>query len=182
MGLADQTQALLIDSEKKRAIEGKETDGLDGKGRGADPNGAASAESPSPMPETIHDIIERSRIISKSYTGRQSVLRLIGFRNYNEYLESELWAEIRDAALSNSPLCAICRAQRATQIHHQSYKKTVMTGRNFKALIPVCRFCHHTIEFTDDGEKRTFHEAVKYCKRLLRRWPKERRGKRKKRR
>ncbi len=106
--------------------------------------------------------------VARSYGGRSNTLRCIGFATYDDYLNSELWAGIRGVVLGTHPLCAICGITRATQVHHQSYKKTVMLGENLKPLVPVCDTCHRKIEFTTTGHKRTLQDAVKCCKKLLR--------------
>lgn len=61
---------------------------------------------------------------------------------YQEYLESELWREIRSRVMfRDKHKCVECGGK-ATQVHHLSYVGEVMEGRDDSQLISICRPCH----------------------------------------
>lgn len=87
------------------------------------------------------------------YKRRDESLAILRFESYQEYLQSELWASIRQRVLRlTKGNCRCCRIQRATQIHHRHYSISVMSGEDIKSLIPLCAACHRYAEF-DDGNK-----------------------------
>lgn len=91
----------------------------------------------------------------------QKILHNMGFSNYRDYLQSSLWWNIRTIVLSiHNYQCLLCPL-RATQIHHISYSKKVLTGDDFSKLIPICHSCHESIEFSLRGKKRTITAAKK---------------------
>jgi hypothetical protein len=89
----------------------------------------------------------------------------LGFDSYKEYLESDLWQDIRTRKLSECPVCECCDKP-ASQVHHNSYGFMVMAGHDDESLVAVCRECHVHIEFCN-GEKRSQHGARKSLLRLL---------------
>lgn len=91
---------------------------------------------------------------------RQETLTILGFRNYNEYLKSDLWKTIRKLILERDAYyCRIRRCNnRAEQVHHFTYSPKTLVGRNPAGLISVCRSCHKKIEF-EGKRKRTLKEA-----------------------
>ena len=86
---------------------------------------------------------------------RGVLLKQLGFSSYNEYLSSDLWAEIRARILSrDNHICVVC-SKRATQVHHRSYRWFVLKGECDADLASMCKGCHFSIEFdTNTGEKR----------------------------
>ena len=71
----------------------------------------------------------------------------LGFDNYNEYLRSDLWKDIRRVVLSSKgALCNVCKKTIAVEIHHKQYDYNTMAGHNIKHLIPVCQKCHSKLE------------------------------------
>lgn len=82
------------------------------------------------------------------YAQRDSVLRQMGY----DYLASPLWASIRRRIFR---VCDICPCgDRATEIHHRTYKRRYLEGRGkiHQFLVPVCRSCHQRIEVDDGGK------------------------------
>lgn len=63
---------------------------------------------------------------------------------YRQYLESADWATMRNRVLERDKhLCQGCLRERATQVHHLSYKNL---RREFAfELISVCDTCHERI-------------------------------------
>lgn len=88
------------------------------------------------------------------YKDRSKNLRKIGFDTYDDYLQSPEWKEFRDKLIKEGCIC--CGAPAYT-VHHMNYQKKVLRldKKNIhNDLIPVCRSCHHKIEFDDNGVKR----------------------------
>lgn len=93
------------------------------------------------------------------YKARDRVLATMGFASYSAYLESDLWKRIRSKILSESKnCCKSCRGM-ANQVHHVSYARDVLEGRDLQKLVPICENCHRGIEFNQDGTKRTHKQA-----------------------
>lgn len=96
---------------------------------------------------------------SKGIQRFYGVLINLGYSNYWDYLQSEQWRAIRQRVLElHKGKCLFCPLN-ATQIHHTSYRRSVLVGTDLSKLIPLCRSCHQGIEFTDKGAKRTIIQA-----------------------
>lgn len=100
------------------------------------------------------------------YKKRDEVLFRLGFASYRDYLRSNAWKAIREAKLAIDPQCEIC-GDKAQQVHHISYRKNTLTGKNPRGLVSVCESCHTKIEKRPDGTKRNFEAAFKTTKRML---------------
>ena len=50
-------------------------------------------------------------------------------------------------------ICQCCGG-RGSIVHHRSYERDVLEGRNDAMLATVCNGCHNIIHFLDDGQKR----------------------------
>lgn len=57
---------------------------------------------------------------------------------YDRYLESEEWKQIRDNEIKNHPFCTFCGKTENLQVHHCDYSKS-------PHLIVLCRGCHEII-------------------------------------
>ena len=99
----------------------------------------------------------------KAYADRQLLLINLGFKDYAEYLTSELWARIRSAKLTPHKVCVLCDCK-SEQVHHLSYDEETLMGRRMSNLVQLCRTCHLQIEFTPTGEKRAMREVNKMLK------------------
>lgn len=100
------------------------------------------------------------------YGQRNADLQKLGFRNYEEYLQSKLWAEIREATFALKGRCCTLCKEEATQVHHELYDIDVLEGRCLRYLWPICYFCHHKIEYFPNGVKREFQDVQKVFRRL----------------
>lgn len=98
--------------------------------------------------------------IRKEYGKRNQILKRVGFKNYQDYLASDLWAKIRARQLRKHVSCFICRDP-ATQVHHGKYTLLNLLGHSERDLFSVCCDCHRRIEFEITGEKRTVSRASK---------------------
>jgi len=84
---------------------------------------------------------------------------MMGFSSYGDYLNSPLWIGIRATAFRlHGVNCKICN-NKAVVIHHISYRRPVLLGKDLTALVPLCDGCHHKIEFNQYNEKRTLADA-----------------------
>lgn len=100
------------------------------------------------------------------YAERDRLLRQMGFRSYQHYLGSSLWAEIRERVLRrDGRRCRICSVI-ATQVHHQRYDYATLRGKNPDNLMSLCHACHETVEFDDHDRKRSPAAARKHANRL----------------
>jgi hypothetical protein len=80
------------------------------------------------------------------YSDRNAILNKIGFKSYQNYLDSDLWKSIRNLFLKDNPYCYGC-GEKADTVHHSSYTKKNLIGVDFQFLYPVCNNCHHKSEF-----------------------------------
>lgn len=93
------------------------------------------------------------------YRDRAIVLKELRFTDYQSYLESALWRRIRVAVLERDGYwCRRCGKVSAHHVHHGSYSKRTLTGRDISKLYSVCDWCHLDIEF--DGDKKRDGSAV----------------------
>lgn len=84
----------------------------------------------------------RQSLTLEGYRDRNETLRLIGFKSYSAYGRSKLWRIIRERALQiHGNACAKC-GRVATQVHHASYGREVLTGEDVRGLVPLCAGCH----------------------------------------
>ncbi len=82
------------------------------------------------------------------YRDRNETLRLLGFETPQKYLNSELWAIVRERAFQiHGRDCRRCKRP-ATQVHHASYLRDVLIGADVSGLVPVCGACHKSSSLT----------------------------------
>ena len=69
------------------------------------------------------------------------------WQKYNRYLRSQQWHDMRKHVLQrDNDICQACLRNKATQVHHLSYKLYEQTGQSFAfELVAICRTCHHAI-------------------------------------
>jgi hypothetical protein len=81
-----------------------------------------------------------------AYAQRNQNLPWLGYASYREYLQSDDWKLLRQAALNENPTCVTCNC-RATAVHHYCYNDSVLLGLYPELLLPMCAIYHHDIEF-----------------------------------
>jgi 5-methylcytosine-specific restriction endonuclease McrA len=60
---------------------------------------------------------------------------------YAEYLQSDLWARVRTAALRRAGYrCSACGASRNLEVHHRTYER--LGGEAWADLVVLCHGCH----------------------------------------
>lgn len=78
------------------------------------------------------------------YQQKRESERRAWLQNYSLYLDSQKWHDKRKKVLERDKyLCQGCLSNKATQVHHLSYKN-VYNEMLFE-LISVCNKCHETI-------------------------------------
>lgn len=88
-----------------------------------------------------------------TYEKRNQLLLDMGYTCYDDYLSSSLWQSIRARALYRyGGLCRFC-LNSATEVHHLRYDSATLLGKTLTALVPLCRRCHHKLEFSKRGRK-----------------------------
>lgn len=106
------------------------------------------------------------------YVTRNAILASLGYPTYTEYLASDRWAGIRRSVLKRDKrLCRLCGGA-ATEVHHASYSRAALLGRDTTHLYSVCRECHEWVEFRPghrgEPQRRSPKEMVAETHRLLR--------------
>lgn len=101
--------------------------------------------------------MDKQKVTVKSelgYAERDAALTELGFSNYSEYLNSELWKIVRRMAFSRkkNKKCKVC-GQPTEVLHHTRYDVNTLRGRSLQNLMPLCRKHHEMIE--KDGERKT---------------------------
>ncbi len=98
--------------------------------------------------------------MNPSYAARNTLLKKLGFPSYPDYLDSLLWATIRDAVLDRDERrCRLCQGE-ARAVHHIDYEEATLLGDCIDTLVSICHACHERIEFTRRGVKRTLVQAA----------------------
>lgn len=98
-----------------------------------------------------------------AYAERNRLLRELGFESYAAYLESTLWKLIKSRLLKGN--CVICR-EPGQVLHHISYSRDTLLGRDSRMLKVLCHACHTRIEVTPEGSKRSLGSANRELFRL----------------
>ena len=107
--------------------------------------------------------------MSLSYLERQHVIQQLGFSNYKEYLQSDLWKIIRKHILARDAYH--CRARRCNnrtnEVHHFTYDSATLIGRSPYTLVSLCRECHYSIEFDGDKKRPLKEVQIKTLEKVL---------------
>lgn len=92
------------------------------------------------------------------YINRDYILRSMGYESYREYLASDQWKAIRLRVLKRDNFrCRVC-GERATQVHHNLYRKKELCGQSLKGMRAMCDEHHRQVEF-DESRKVGLVEA-----------------------
>lgn len=103
----------------------------------------------SSLPKCIHSVNDYS-LVGLGKQQRNFVLQFYGFKNYTEYLRSDLWFSIRSRFLGKTSLCVCGCRQQANQVHHKTYTEANLLGKTLRGLVAINKDCHFNIEFADD--------------------------------
>lgn len=91
---------------------------------------------------------------------RKAALLAMGFASYRAYLASDLWEAIRNRVLARDKYCCRRCGENANQVHHTHYWPEVLRGEDDSYLVALCRFCHQSIEFDGNGEKKPLSRVL----------------------
>ena len=83
---------------------------------------------------------------------RDESLRSLGFKSYDDYLESQVWKNLKRELLAGDVKCCVCERKRAKTLHHTSYDSETLSGDSRKHLHPICEGCHRRIHFDTNGK------------------------------
>lgn len=86
--------------------------------------------------------------IKIQYAIRYNQLRLGGFKNYDQYLNSKIWEETRDYIYSNRRHeCIICFSSGPFNLHHTQYLNIMSTDveKRAKDVRILCIRCHEDL-------------------------------------
>lgn len=108
---------------------------------------------------TRDELTEKAK---REYKQRGRLIRQLGLgQTYAEYLASPRWQGIRARVMQrDAGLCQVCGAK-ATQVHHQRYRRDNLLGLSLAHLIAICGDCHRIVEFSEAKRKRPPSEAEK---------------------
>ena len=103
-------------------------------------------------------------------------LKELGFRNYKEYLASDIWKKQRTDFYKYRKTihCQLCKKTYNLNVHHTRYSR--LGKENFKKdLILLCRDCHYELhQFLKENPKYWLHSAHRSLARKKRREKQER--------
>jgi hypothetical protein len=79
-----------------------------------------------------------------NYIKRNRKLKRRGFKDYGDFIQSEMWFDIKELAYLRlrKRECFFCHED-FSDLHHVKYTK--ITNRTLRWLVPVCRKCHENI-------------------------------------
>ncbi|HWT19431.1 MAG TPA: HNH endonuclease signature motif containing protein [Variovorax sp.] len=112
------------------------------------------------MPMADAEMADLFRVLAEDGPAmRRRVRGDVMLMDYPDYLKSALWKRIKKRVLERDNKTCQCCGGRGSVVHHRSYERDVMEGRNDALLATICNGCHNIIHFTDSGEPRSTAEA-----------------------
>lgn len=102
--------------------------------------------------------IIKEKTIDDVYTNRSIRLKLLGYKNYKDYLLSDEWKQIKKTASKKEyyKKCRICKSSDTINLHHSTY---MYIGTKYKmyGLKPICKKCHDNLHKAHKHEGRTLN-------------------------
>lgn len=99
------------------------------------------------------------------YAERAAAVKRLGFSSYQAYLDSPLWAEIRQRVLlRDRGECRTC-GRPAVQVHHAQYDEATLAGAILRHLAAICSGCHRRVEFSGDTKRDGKAAGAEYARR-----------------
>ena len=95
---------------------------------------------------------------------RYQILKSMGFTFYNDYLDSDLWGEIRKEVFAVQGQACIRCGRKATQVHHSDYSEATLRGDDLSKLMPACSRCHKLAHRGHPGSSSTVTEATAFLR------------------
>lgn len=99
---------------------------------------------------------------NETYSHREESLKTLGFSNYLEYLESDLWKVIRKVVFRRDNYrCVVqgCKCKSKISAHHISYSLPVLSGANVGMIVTLCDKHHKRVEFSKSNKKFMLHQV-----------------------
>lgn len=85
-------------------------------------------------------------------------LRELGFRNYEAYLRSEHWRQLRSAVFKQNKTCFCCGIEsRNPELHHVRYDN--IGNEKPEDVVVVCKYCHDKLHGRHDDGKVSLWDA-----------------------
>lgn len=83
--------------------------------------------------------------VENEYLRRNRKLKKSGFKNYDKFLSSKIWVQIKDRASKHKCIsnCVFCKKESNTILHHIKYKNVTKVSLN--NIVPCCFECHQII-------------------------------------
>lgn len=122
---------------------------------------------PRHLPKCLNPHNKKYSTISLGKKQRNIVLLAYGHKNYNVYLQSDLWLSIRARVLKDNAVCVCGCGRLANQVHHKAYTESNLLGESLRGLVPINNDCHYKIEFC--GERKTSLGEANYNLKKLQR-------------
>lgn len=103
---------------------------------------------------------------------RELNLKRLGYKNYERYLASRLWENVRNDLFDRyGPNCRLCQ-DAATHVLFLKYSIEVFLGGLLTELVPLCQSCYKMIE-SPGGRKYTIRQSEHLYNLILLRKPAE---------
>ncbi len=80
-------------------------------------------------------------------------LKALGFKNYKEYLTSDIWLWVRHCMLKEFDRCYTCNRKNTLQVHHKNYNR--IGQEKSDDLLVLCKNCHTNLHPKEKDGKNT---------------------------
>lgn len=112
-----------------------------------------------------------NRQLIRQFGVRNRLLKELGLKNYQEYLKSNIWKQIKQKIANRRTKqkdfwkkCMICGSTRYIQIHHVKYTK--IKEVSLHALRPLCNRCHQQIHIISLSSNLSLRVSIKAWRRI----------------
>jgi uncharacterized protein YlaI len=105
-----------------------------------------------------------------AFTKRNRILKTNGFEDYQEYLKSDLWKQIKKKACFKKEFlnCHICLSEKSINLHHTKYSRN-MNKPILSGLIALCTGCHDKVHKYSRLRNVSFKSAYRKLKKIFKR-------------
>ncbi|OUM04502.1 HNH endonuclease [Variovorax sp. JS1663] len=114
------------------------------------------AEQADLTPEVVQEMFRELR--ERAALPKKRITDVMQMDYHKQYLQSARWRKIKKRVLERDNRICQCCGGRGSIVHHRSYERDVLEGRNDTMLATVCNGCHDIIHYLDDGQKRPEEE------------------------
>jgi 5-methylcytosine-specific restriction endonuclease McrA len=104
---------------------------------------------------TAEELAGMFREVAEQAAARPRRITDVTLMDYHgQYLVSPLWKRIKKRVLARDKDTCLSCCGRGSLVHHRSYERDVLEGKNDAMLATLCEGCHNIIHFNDDGSPR----------------------------